>query len=305
MKKRILSLFVAVLMIMATVACDVSENNETSTPNENGGTIGNNNTSLTQDNKPNYSLIDTVIVDDENVAFTITSVKDSGFWGFTLKVFCENKTDKDLMFSWDNVSVNGYMIDPFWATEIAAGRKSNTEISFSDSALERANISSVDEIVFKLRVYDSNDWQADNFVNDEFIIYPTGMDSSLVVYPLRNATDTERVIVDNESITFIIEGVTNDPIWGYTLNCYLENKTSEPLMFSWDNVSVNGFMVDPFWANEVQPGKRNFSDINFSNSKFEENNISNVEEIEFKLRVYNSDNWSADDIINEVFTYMP
>lgn len=244
-------------------------------------------------------------MDDENCTFTITSVEESSLWGFSLKALCENKTDIDLMFSWNNVSVNGYMVDTFWATEVAAGKKSNTEINISDKALEKCNISSIDEIVFMLRVYDSNDWFADKLVNDEFIVYPTGLDASSVVYPERNSTATEQIIADNESCVFIIERAENDPIWGYTLICYLENKTSEPLMFTWENVSVNGFMIEPFWATDVQPGKRSYSDINFSSSKFEENNISDVEEIEFKLRIHNSDNWSAIDVINEVFTYMP
>jgi hypothetical protein len=244
-------------------------------------------------------------VDDDNVTFIITSAGESRIWGFTLNVFMGNKTDLDLMFSFDNVSVNGFMIDPFWASEVAAGKKSNTEISFSSSAFERSNIISVDEITFTLTVYDSNDWMADRLIKEEFIIYPTGLDANSVAYPDRRSVANEQTIFDNDGIIFIIEETEVDSIWGYTLSVYLENKTDVRLMFSWDNVSVNGFMIDPFWATTVQSGKRSHATISFSKSAFEENGIVNVDEIEFKLRVYNADDWLAANFVEEIFTFMP
>jgi hypothetical protein len=313
--RKLATITLALMLVLFFVACSDSSNtsrDDSNIQNDNSNSAssmldesGGTSPLPAQNNRSSYSLADAVIVDDENVTFTITRIEDGGLWGFAIKVYCENKTDIDLMFSWDNVSVNGYMIDPFWASEIAAGRKSNTEISFSDSALERCNISSVDEIVFTLNAYDTNDWLADKLVKDEFIIYPTGLNADTVVYPERPSTATEQIIVDNESCAFIIEGAENDSIWGYTLNCYIDNKSSEPLMFSWDNVSVNGFMIDPFWSKSVQPGKRSYSDISFSTSRFEENGISDVEEIEFELRIYNSDDWTAPMIVEEKFTYAP
>ena len=103
-----------------------------------------------------YTISDEVIVDDENCTFTITKAEDDKIWGFTLKVFCENKTeDKTLMFAIGNASVNGYMVDPAWAEEVAPGKKSNGEVTFSSSAFEDIGITAADEVIFSLRVYDS------------------------------------------------------------------------------------------------------------------------------------------------------
>ena len=76
-------------------------------------------------------------------------------------------------------------------------------------------------------------------------------------------------------------------------------------MFSWDDTSVNGFMIDPFWAKSIPAGKAAYGSINFSDSKFEENGIKDVKEIEFRLRVSNDENFSAKDHVNETFTYKP
>ncbi len=85
----------------------------------------------------------------------------------------------------------------------------------------------------------------------------------------------------------------------------MENKTDAPLMFSWADVSVNGFMVDPFWATEVAPGMRSYSEISFSGTEFDDNNITDVNEIEFRLSVSDSDDWMADALYNGVHTYNP
>ena len=112
----------------------------------------------------------------------------------------------------------------------------------------------------------------------------------------------EKVFVDDENCTFKITGVDADGIFGYTLNAYIENKTGKNLMFAWNDVSVNGFMCDPFWATSVQAGKKSVSDISFSETELAELGIETVETIEFTLSVYDEDDWMADHLVEETFT---
>ena len=96
-----------------------------------------------------------------------------------------------------------------------------------------------------------------------------------------------------------------DSIWGYCANIYLVNKTDVTVMFTVDNTSVNGFMIDPFWARSVLPGKCTFSTISWYTSDLESNGITTVEEIEFTLRAYDSENIFADDFVSQVFKLNP
>ena len=253
--------------------------------------------------EPTYTISDEILVNDENCVFKIIEAKDDSLWGFTLKVYCENKTsDKTLMFSLSYASVNGYMCDPYWATEVAAGKKANSEINFD---LDAVGVESPDEISFTLLVSDSDDWAADYFVHDKFTIYPTGLSADQIVIPERTTTSTEQVIIDNETCTFVILDVDEDGMWGYTLDCYMENKTDKTGMFSWNDVSVNGFMVDPYWANEVAAGKRAYAEISFYTSDFEDNGIETVEEIEFTLTMSDADDWFSDYFVDSTFIYVP
>lgn len=113
------------------------------------------------------------------------------------------------------------------------------------------------------------------------------------------------VLVDNEDITFSITGIEEDGLMGYTLKVFLENKTDRELMFTLEDTSVNGFMCDPFWAETVVAGKKSNTTISWFESDFQENGIESVEDITFTLRVYDNDDWMADDILKEVFTVIP
>ena len=112
------------------------------------------------------------LVEDDNCAVKVTGVETGKDGGCIIKVFLENKTHKELMFTVDNVSVNGFMCDPFWASTVSAGKKSNEKISFSESDFKDNNIQKVDNVSFTLKVYDSNDLDAADLVNKEFTITP-------------------------------------------------------------------------------------------------------------------------------------
>ena len=113
-----------------------------------------------------------VLVDNEDITFSITGIEEDGLIGYTLKVFLENKTDKELMFTLEDTSVNGFMCDPFWAETVVAGKKSNTTISWFESDFQENDIESVEDITFTLRIYDNDDWMADDILKEVFTVNP-------------------------------------------------------------------------------------------------------------------------------------
>ena len=123
--------------------------------------------------------------------------------------------------------------------------------------------------------------------------------------PETTAPVAELTLVDDENCTVIIKGYDADALLGYGVNVYLENKTDKELMFSVGEVSVNGYMCDPFWAATVSAGKKANEQIIFFESDLEANGIEIVEEITFTLNVYDSDDWLAEYLVKEVFTVNP
>ena len=113
-----------------------------------------------------------VLVDNEDCTFKVVGIEENGMFGYGVKVFLENKTDDNLMFSVSDVSVNGFMIDPFWASTVAAGKMANEQITFLESDFETNGIEKVDEITFTLRVYDNDDLTEEDVLKETFTINP-------------------------------------------------------------------------------------------------------------------------------------
>lgn len=148
--KRILAIILSLSMIFALVGCGSSE-------------------PTTTDNKveKTSAFKEEVIIDNEMVTFKVTGApKEDGIWGQLIDVYLENKTDKTLMYSLENVSVNGYMVNVLFATEVSGNKKENTSITIFSDDLDKNKIDKIETITFTLRVYDANDWEADYIVDN-------------------------------------------------------------------------------------------------------------------------------------------
>ncbi len=245
-----------------------------------------------------------IVVDNDECTIKITGIEPDDFWGYALKADFENKSsEKTYMYSVNSAAINGVQCDPFFATEVAAGKKAKENISFSDSALEEYGIEEITDIELVFRVYDSNDWMAEPVALESIHVYPMGEENATVF--VREQSETDIVLFDNENITAIVTGTEVDDIWGYTLKFFFVNKTDSEVMFSVDEASINGYMADPFFAHSVMPNKCSFSSMSWSETTFEELDIETVEEIEFFMRAYHSDDWSADDLANDKFVLNP
>lgn len=244
------------------------------------------------------------VADNEECSIKITGIDADDVFGYSLKLNLENKSaDKTYMFSVTEAAINGVKSDPFFAQEVTAGKKSNSDINFSDSALSENGITDFTDIELSFRVYDNDDWTADAVAEETVHVYPYGEDKATVFK--RQPQSTDNIILDNEYVTVTVTGYENDSIWGYTLNLFLENKSDKNIMFSVNDASVNGYMLDPFYAESVVAGKCAFSSMSWPNTTLEENGITDVNNIEFTLRVYDNDDFSANDLANEVITLNP
>lgn len=243
---------------------------------------------------------DLTVVDNEECTIKITGIDSENIFGYTLNTYLENKSsDKTYMFSATNAAINGVQCDPIFASEVASGKKSNDEITFTNNH----DIGEFTDIEISFRVYDSDDWMADAVAEETVHIYPYGEENATTF--IREPQNTDNIIIDNDYITVIVTGYEHDDIWGYSVNLFLTNKSDKEIMLSVDNASVNGYMADPFFATSVMPGKCSFSSITWSDSVLEENNISDIEEIEISFRAYDNNEFMSDDFVNEVITLSP
>ena len=70
---------------------------------------------------------------------------------------------------------------------------------------------------------------------------------------------------------------------------YIENNSGKNRIIQCDDMSVNGFMVTPYFSSTVYDGKKAIDDITLMSSELEENNITSIDEIELKFKIIDED----------------
>ncbi|MFI3255447.1 MAG: hypothetical protein R3Y63_14100 [Eubacteriales bacterium] len=309
--KKFIALLLTSVLCTSMVACssdsttDVPSAQPTEGENSSGTTTADSSSETTTDEKQQEITFEEIVaVDNEECVINITGIDPDNMWGYSLNVNLENKSvDKTYMYTVKSASINGVEADPLFATEVAPEKKANKEINFNTSNLEEAGIHEFTDIEITFRVSDSNDWMADDVGFETVNVYPSGQENATQF--IREPQPDDTILLDNEYVTAIVTGYEVDSIWGYTANLFLVNKTDKNVMFSTDEVSVNGYMVNPFFANSVSAGKCSFASMSWSDTMLTENGISEIDEIEFQIRAYDSDDFMSEDFAKEIVTLTP
>ena len=72
----------------------------------------------------------------------------------------------------------------------------------------------------------------------------------------------------------------------------IENDTDTDRIITDDDLSVNGFMISGGMFSSVAAHKRINDDIRIYKNRLDENNITDIENIEFIFRIYEDENYS-------------
>lgn len=115
---------------------------------------------------------DIVLVDNDSLSVTVIAVEDDELTGCTLKLYLANKTDKELMVSAEDVSVNGIMADPYFAKSVAGGKTAFAEMYWLGSDFEELEITHIKDIEMTITAYDYDDIFAGDIVKEKVTVTP-------------------------------------------------------------------------------------------------------------------------------------
>ena len=196
------------------------------------------------------------------------------------------------MVSIEHATINGIQADGYiyMGAEVAAQKKANETIEIAEWDLEKYGIDKLTDIQLQFNVFDSDSWE--DVVSASAHVYPYGEENAETY--VREAKETDKVLVDNEYVKVTaIDAKMNEEYDWYEVNLYVENKTDAEVMFAAENASINGYMIEPYWAVSVIPKTVGFSTMSWYSEDLEENDISEVEEIEFELNAYDYDSYDS------------
>lgn len=258
--------------------------------NEAWGTADGNSGETSAEKTGTSSGFSEVVVDTDDLYFAITGDTADPVMGYTWNVSLENRTEQNLMYSLENVSIDGVMCDPFWAEVVSAGKSASGQISWMQSSLEENGTENVTEVEFTLSVYNDDDYTESPLLHQTFTVYPQGKSKASDVK--REDKGGDQVLIDNDRCRILLTSYEPENSWGYTVHLYLENKTDEDLVFSAENTSLNDKMCDPYWATVVAAGKSANSSVTWDIETLADNDLSadSITSISLPLLVYSEQN---------------
>lgn len=241
-----------------------------------------------EEEEPEIGVEEQVLLDQDGIIITLKSLEYDGIFGPSLKVLVENNSDESITVQTRESSVNGIMAETMFSCEVGPDKKANDSITFMESYLEAAGISTIKDIELKFHVFDSESWDG-RFDSDVITITTTADPSYQQTYD-----DSGLVVMEEQGFKIVAKKVSSDDsFWGADVYIYIENNSETDATFQAREVSINGFMIDPIFSSEVLAGKKAYDTLTFFESDLEDNEIESIDEIELSFHIFELSGWDT------------
>ncbi len=281
MKKRLLVIGCAVMGILSMSACGGASSSEVSKVTE-AELVEQEEEVVETESLP--FITEQVLVDRDGIRITATEYTEDSIWGDGIKLLIENATDKDYSVGCDALIVNDYMISDLFYSTVAAGKNANETLYLSSSELEAAGIENVGKIEVYFYAYDDN---YDRLFENEYCLLETSEISVMDEVPEEEGLE----LYNENGIRILGKTVDENSFWGTAILLYIENNSDKNVGISVDDMSINNYMMTPYFSTTVYAGKKAISDITIMSSELEENGITAIEEVELKFHIYDTDTY--------------
>ena len=298
MRKKILTLISLILVIASfTVMAAGSGSSDkkdivdaTSAPaadSQASGSPADDATDIAVQNAASVTIDEQVLFDQDGLRITASGMADDSIWGSGINLLIENSSSKNLSVACNAVIVNDYMISNLFSADVAAGKKSNETLYLMSSQLQDAGITEIGKVEIYFNIYDSETY--DTVLTPDVIeIHTSAYDRMSVV-----KADSGTELLNQDGIRIVGKYVDENSIWGAGVLLYIENTTGENVIVSCDNMSINGFMVDPVFMADVYQQKMSLSNLTIFQSDLDDNGIKSIDDIELTFTVSNASTYST------------
>lgn len=84
--------------------------------------------------------------------------EDGSLFGPGIVVYIENNREENITVQTRGVSVNGFMVDIIFSSDVVSGKRAIDSITFMSSALEENEITSFEDVELSFHIFKSDGW---------------------------------------------------------------------------------------------------------------------------------------------------
>lgn len=176
--------------------------------------------------------------------------------GFNIEV--ENKSDETIIALASDVSINDYMIDPYWIIEVEPHSTIKHYMNWNKEELTSANIHLIDAVNFLFEIVD--------YVNNE-VICSADFEMSINNYKhdLNIPVGKEEIAVERgKEFDFVITDLIHAPDGEEILIVEMSNKTEDDVYINFYNIAINGLESDEYWCAYITANSKKTDEVSFS-----------------------------------------
>lgn len=233
------------------------------------------------------TIAEQVLLDQNGIVITAQEYVNDSIWGEGIKMVLENNSDKDVTVGCSALIVNNYMITDLFVSDVAVGKKANETMWLSSSELKAAGIDSVGQVEIYFHIYDSSTY--DTIYDSECVTIQTSQYENMDTTP----DDAGVELYNANGIRIVGKTVDENSFWGTAILLYCENTSGRNVGISVNDMSINGFMMNPLFSTTIYNGKMAIDDITILSSDLEENGIESIENVELKFHIYDTDSYET------------
>ncbi len=240
-----------------------------------------------EESSTDITIGEQVLVDQDGIVITAMEYTTDAIFGDGIKLLIENNSEKNVTIGCKALVVNDYMLTDLFAADIAAGKKSNEIMYLSSSELEAAGIESVGQIEVYFQIFNGETYE--EIFTTDVVTIQTSDYANMDTTP--NDVGTE--LYNAGGIRIVGKAVEENSFWGKAILLYIENSSGENVGVQCDNMSINGFMMTPYFSCDVYDGKKSISGITILSTDLEKNGIESIEDVELQFHIYNVDTFNT------------
>lgn len=237
----------------------------------------------TAGNATDITIEEQVLFEKDGLKVTATEYVVDSFWGDGIKLLIENNGASDIGIGCTALIVNDYMISDLFSTTVAAGKKANETLYLSNSGLQAAGLENVGKVEVYFHTFDSDSYMTISDIG--CVTIQTSEFDSMDSTP----NDEGQELYNENGIRIVGKYVDENSFWGAAVLLYIENNSGKNRIIQCDDMSINGFMITPYFSSTVYDGKKAIDEITLMSSDLEENGITSIEDIELKFNIMDED----------------
>lgn len=108
--------------------------------------------------KQSFDDSGSVLFEEKGFKVVAKDVDEKGFLGPKLNLYIENNSAKDVTFQVRDVSVNGYMINTIFSSDVLSGKVAFDDITIMKSDMEKNNLTKISDMELYFHIFESKSW---------------------------------------------------------------------------------------------------------------------------------------------------